>query len=147
VSVRYSDRRRARRGATLVEFASVAFTLLLVMFAGLEVDRMLFVYTNLADATKAGIRYAITHGNDRTSEVSGPADNPAAVVDLIRYYVTGIDKSTLTITVTYTDVDGDGVANGAGDTVRAVVQYPYTPWVLLPFHATLSSTSTGRITF
>jgi len=141
-----SGRIHARRGATLVEFAIVAFTLLLVMFAGLEVDRMLFVYTNLADATKAGIRYAITHGNDRSSGVSGPSDS-SAVQDLIRYYVTGIDKSTLTITVTYTDVDGDGVANGAGDTVRAVVQYPYTPWMLLPFHATLSSTSTGRITF
>jgi Flp pilus assembly protein TadG len=146
--VTYSHRCRRRRGAALIEFAIVAFVLLFLMFAGLEMDRMLFVYTNLGDATKAGIRYAITHGNNRVGGVQGPG-NTTDIENVIKNYVTGIDKSTLTIAITYTDktTPSNGISNEVADEVRAVVSYPYTPWVVMPFNVTLRSTSAGRIVY
>jgi Flp pilus assembly protein TadG len=138
----FAVRRGSERGSAMVEFALVTLLLVLIMLAGLEMNRMILVYTNLADAAKAGIRYAITHGNNKTAGAAGPGANPTAVVDLIRNYTTGINKGNLTINVTYPDGN-----NGSGNKVKVVMQYPYDPWVLLPLNVTLSATSQGIITF
>ena len=109
----------------LIEFALVSFALLLVLFVSFELDRMLFVYSNLADAAKAGLRYAIVRGADRTSGASTAAD-PSPVVNIIKSYVTGVDPTLLTVTVTYPD----GNSNALAKHVKIVVQYNYDPgWV------------------
>jgi Flp pilus assembly protein TadG len=141
------SRRRSRRGAALIEFALIAFLLLLVMFAGIELDRMLFVYSNLADSAKAGVRYAITHGSHRTGTgtdgPSGPSDNPTQVVTTVKNYASlMMNPASLTVTVTYPDA-----ANTIGSHVKILVQYAYDPMTLLPLSVTLSATSQGIISF
>jgi Flp pilus assembly protein TadG len=141
--MRLSRLRSARRGSTLIEFALIAFLLLLVLFMGIEMDRMLFVYTNLADAAKAGTRYAIVRGADRTSGASTAAD-PSPVVNIVKNYITGIDPSHLTVTVTYPDGN-----NALAKHVKVVVQYIYDPWAGFGLlnGVTLSATSQGIIAF
>lgn len=142
--MRLSRLRSARRGSTLIEFALISFLLLMVLFVSIEMDRMLFVYTNLADAAKAGTRYAIVRGADRTSGASTAAD-PSPVVNIVKNYITGIDPSHLTVTVTYPD----GNSNALAKHVKVVVQYIYDPWAGFGLlnGVTLSATSQGIIAF
>jgi Flp pilus assembly protein TadG len=141
---RFSRSRLARRGGTLIEFTLMAFLLMLVLFTGIELDRMLFVYTNLADAAKAGTRYAIVRGGDRTSGASTAAD-PSPVVNIVKSYVTGVDPSNLTVTVTYPDSN----SNALDKHVNVLVQYNYDPWAAfgLLSGVTLSASSQGVIVY
>ena len=137
-----SAKHRSRTGNTLVEFAFIAVVLFLVLFASLEFDRMLFVYTNLADAAKAGVRYAIVRGNNRTSGSLSSADT-TEIQEHVKSYVQAVDKSKLTVGVTY--VDG---GNSTGQRIGIVDQYDYDPWVALPISGVkLSATSRGVITW
>jgi Flp pilus assembly protein TadG len=143
---RFQVRRSTQRGSATIEFSFIALTLILVMFAGFELDRMLFVYTCLADAAKAGERYAIVHGSDRSGTgvdgASGP-DNADQVVATVKYYTSQLmDPSKLTVNVTYPDGN-----NAAGSHVAVLVQYAYDPWTVLPLNVTLSATSQGIIAF
>ena len=142
--MRLSRLRSARRGSTLIEFALISFLLLMVLFVSIEMDRMLFVYTNLADAAKAGTRYAIVRGADRTSGASTAAD-PSPVVNRVKNYITGIDPANLTVTVSYPD----GNSNALAKHVKVVVQYIYDPWAGFGLikGVTLSATSQGIIAF
>jgi Flp pilus assembly protein TadG len=150
-----SDRRKSvrrgrasrRRGSTLMEFLIIAFMLVFVMLAGIEMSRMLLVYTCVADAAKAGSRYAITHGSDRTGTgvdgPSGPSDDPSQVVSVVTNYAsTLINPSNLYVHVTYPDS-----ANTVGSQVRIAVRYTYDPWVKMPFASSvrLSAVSRGII--
>src|SRR5262245_36694356 len=135
------------RGSTLIEFALSAVTLLVVVFAAIELDRMAFVYTSLADAAKAGARYATTHGANRTGSgtdgPSGPGANPTEVLNIIQGYASlTINPSKRTVNVTYPDGN-----NLVGSHVKVVVQYAYDPYVVLPLGVTLSATSQGMINF
>lgn len=139
---RSRNRRSARRGSSIIEFALLAFTLLVVLFSGIELDRMVFVYLNLADAAKAGTRYAIVRGSTRPSGASSPGD-PSPVSNIVRYYATGVTPSRLSVQVNY--LDGN---NRPGSRVQVLVSYPYDPWIKLPFlGVTLSANSQGRIVY
>jgi hypothetical protein len=121
--------------------------LLLVIFAAIELDRMVFVYTCLADSAKAGIRYAIVHGNDRTGTgangPSGPGADALQVVTAVKNYASlMINPSALTVSVTYLDSK-----NTPGSRVKVLVQYAYDPYTVLPLNVNLSATSQGIITF
>ena len=132
----------------MVEFALISVLLIVVTLAGIELDRMVFVYTCLADAAKAGVRYAIVHGSDRSGTgidgTSGPGDNPPEVVANVKTYAsTLMDPAKVTVTVTY-----PGGTNTPGSQVKVLVQYAYDPWVhITPLSVTLSSNSQGIITF
>src|SRR5262245_33052827 len=133
---------RSKAGATMVEFLFIAVLLFLVVFASLEFDRMLFVYTALADAAKAGVRYGTVRGSNRTSGSLSSSDT-TEIQTLVKSYVQGVDKSRLTVTVTYPDGN-----NQIGSRVSVVAQYSYDPWVGLPLSGvTLSATSKGAITW
>jgi Flp pilus assembly protein TadG len=139
--------RSARRGSTIVEFSFIVVLLLLVIFAAIELDRMVFVYTCLADSAKAGIRYAIVHGNDRTGTgangPSGPGADPIQVVTAVKNYARLMIKpSALTVSVTYLDSK-----NTPGSRVKVLVQYAYDPYTVLPLNVNLGATSQGIITF
>jgi Flp pilus assembly protein TadG len=123
----------------------LAFTLLVVLFTSIELDRMVFVYTNLADAAKAGVRYAIVRGSTRPSGASTPGD-PSPVSNMVDYYITAVDHdpSKLNIAVNY--LDGN---NNPGSRVQVLVQYTYDPWSGFPFlrGVNLRANSQGRIAY
>lgn len=133
----------ARRGSTLVEFAMVAMMLFTMVFACFEFDRMLLTYTSVANAARAGARYAIVHGSTG-GVVSGPADDPAAVVTAVRRMaVLGmLDLDQLDVRVRYPDG-----ANNPGSRVTVTVAYPYDPWFPIPVNPNLASTSAGVIVY
>jgi Flp pilus assembly protein TadG len=136
---------RDRRGSALFEFALVCVLLMLTVLAGVEFDRMVLVYTTIANSARAGVRYAIVNGSDSTTvpDVKKVVTNFASAGLL----TTG----NLIITVSYPDT-ATSRTDCAGSTspgclVTVSVSYPYDPFVVLPLHVTLSSTTQGIITF
>jgi Flp pilus assembly protein TadG len=138
-----------RRGSAIVEFSLVAFMTLIVVLGVVEMGRMILVYTDVANAARAGARYAIVHGNMRTGTgvdgPSGPADNPTQVVTVVTNFASAapLDTSRLVVTVTY-----PSGSNSVGSPVKVTAVYPYDPFVsYLPLRVKLGSTSHGIITF
>jgi Flp pilus assembly protein TadG len=137
-------------GQSLVEFSLATFMLCMVVLAVFEMGRMVLVYTTVANAARAGARYAVVHGNSRsagagTSNASGPSSNPAQVVAVVTDFATAglLTTSRLVITVAY-----PGSSNAPGQLVSVTVKYPYDPLTTwLPFRVNLGSTTEGVIAF
>lgn len=137
------------RGSSLIEFSLIGFMFLVVLFGIIEVGRMVLVYTTVANAARAGARYAIVHGGDRTgSGVDGPSGSgsTAQVQSVVRNFASAglLDTSRLTITVAYSN------GNSAGSPVTVTVTYPYDPFFSYfgsMLNYTLGSTSEGVITY
>ena len=139
----------SRRGSTLVEFSLSAFLLVMVILSAFEFTRMLLVYTAVANAARAGARYAIVHGGTRSGAgVDGPSSSAdhSQVDAVVRAFAStgALDVNNLTTTVTYpTD-------NKPGSVVIVTTVYPYDPflgWFNRFSGFTLGSTSRGVITF
>jgi Flp pilus assembly protein TadG len=139
---------RDERGSTIVEFSIVCFLLLLVLFSVFEFSRMVLVANSVANAARAGARYAITHGRDRTGSgftgPSGPSANPAQVLKIVQNFAgtAPLNQANLTVTVSYPDA-----SNKAGSRVDVKVVYAYDPFTVLPLHVNLGSFSEGVITY
>ena len=148
-------KRPSEKGAVQVEFAFMAITLFLVIFAVVEMERMLLVYTTLANSTKAAVRYATVHGYDRQGGgVTGPstagshANVDAVVTDLAR--AGSLNPDNVTVTVTYTactPATQCPTSNYPGSRVSVEAVYPYDPFTVLPLTVNLRSVSHGIITF
>lgn len=136
----------------MVEFALVSVLLVMVLLGVVEMGRMILVYTTMANAARAGSRYAIVHGLDRASGTaadgqSGPTCPCSEVNTVVTNFASAglLDTSKLTITVAYPDS-----SNAIGSRVDVTVAYQYDPIVgyfssvLSP---NLSSTSEGIIEF
>jgi Flp pilus assembly protein TadG len=140
-----TKKRSARRGSTMIEFAFVAFLLMMVILAGIEFDRMVLVYTTLASSTRAGVRYAIVHGSDRTGTgdpASGPGNTTAVQTKVKQFASMGLLRtSALNVTVEYP------VDNKPGSLVKVSVSYPYDPFVMLPLRVNITSATQGIIAF
>ena len=141
--------RSGERGQGIVEFSIVSVVTLFLLFTVIEVSRMVLVYTTIANAARAGVRYACVHGSDRTGSgitgPSGPAGNPAQVVSVVTNFagIGPLNKNNLIITVTY-----PGSSNAPGQNVIVKVVYPYDPWITyFPVSPRLGSMSQGVITF
>ena len=134
----------AQRGSAIVEFSFVAVLLMLVVFAGIEFDRMVLVYTAVAHSARAGVRYAIVHGSDRTGAgdaASGPLDQ-SAVIAKVQQFATGfLNTAVLNVVVQY---PGN---NKPGSVVKVTVTYPYDPIVALPLKVNITSSTQGIIVF
>jgi Flp pilus assembly protein TadG len=132
----------------MVEFAAVTVLLVLVLLASVEFGRMVLVSNAVANAARAGVRYAITHGSDRTGSgstgPSGPSSNPTQVVTVVKNFAAAgaLDISKLNISVDYPDA-----ANSARSRVNVTVIYPYDPFTVLPLHINLGTTSQGVIAY
>jgi Flp pilus assembly protein TadG len=133
-----SARRRTltgRSGQTLVEFSVVTVLTVLMLLFVVEMGRMVLVYTTVANAARAGVRYAIVHGSSRAvgttvNSASGPLSNPPQVLTVISNFAGAglLTTSRLVVNVTYPDsaVLPD-VANAPGHNVKITVVYPYDP--------------------
>jgi Flp pilus assembly protein TadG len=138
-------------GNTLVEFSLVCFMFIIMLLGVVEMGRMVLVYTTVANAARAGARYAIVHGVNRTGTgVNGPsgpgAGNATQVQTVVMNFASAglLNTSNLTITVDYP------AGNSAGSTVDVTVTYPYDPLVSYfnpMLSRTIGSTSEGKITF
>jgi len=144
-----SEGRRRASGQVLVEFAVVAFLSLILLLSIVEISRMTLVYTTVANAARAGARYAIVHGGTRTGSgvdgPSGPAQNPAQVVTVVRNFASAglLSTGNLVITVHY-----PGASNAPGQLVSVPVVYPYDPLTTyFPLRVRLGSTSQGVVAF
>jgi len=143
----------SRRGSSLVEFAIVSFALFVMMFGMFEFCRMGLVYTDLCNASRSAVRYAITHGVDRSNACAssagcGPSDvtaTPGAICGssgvLTSIAIGPLNTGALNCTYS-------GLGGGPGTTVQVNVSYVYDPWFgISPFKVTLYSTSAGVITY
>lgn len=64
-------RRKRSRGQSLVEFALVMAPLMFVVATFVDAARFVFYWNSLAEAARAGARYAIVHGQDSSSPETG----------------------------------------------------------------------------
>ena len=118
-----------RRGQGLFEFAVIAVLTVITLLFIVEVGRIVLVSTTVANAARAGVRYAIVHGSSRAlgstvNSASGPASNPAQVVTVVTNFASAgpLTTSLLVINVTY-----PGASNAPGQSVNITVVYPYDP--------------------
>jgi Flp pilus assembly protein TadG len=112
-----------------VEFSLVAVMTVIMLLFIVEMGRMLLVYTTVANAARAGVRYAIVHGSSRAAgsavnDASGPASNPAQVLTVVKDFASSglLTPGLLVINVTY-----PGSSNAPGQSVNITVVYPYNP--------------------
>ena len=127
-----------RKGATLIEFALVLLPLLAIVFGSFEMDRMLLIYTSVANSARAGVRYAIVHGH-----YNPPGEGD--VEKVVRNFASMglLDTTKVTVTVTYEDG-----TDHIGSPVSVSVAYLYDPFTsFFPLNATLRSTAKGTIAF
>lgn len=118
-----------RGGQSIIEFCLVAFMTLIMLLFVVEMGRALLVFTTVANAARAGVRYAIVHGSSRavgaaTDDASGPGANPAQVLTVVKDFASAglLTISLLVINVTY-----PGASNAPGQSVNITVVYPYNP--------------------
>ena len=139
-----------RAGQTLVEFSVVAVLTAIMLLFVVEMGRMLLVYTTVANAARAGVRYASVHGSSRSAgstvdSASGPGNDPAQVVTVVKNFASGglLTTSRLIVHVTY-----PGGSNAPGQSVTITAVYPYDPLTTY-FSKTLrlGSASQGIIVF
>jgi Flp pilus assembly protein TadG len=148
---------KSEQGNSMVEFSLVAVVFVMLLLGVVEMGRLILVYTTMAQAAKAGARYAIVHGNFRTGAgatgPSGPADY-SQIQTVVQNFAGagGIRLLANATTVTYTNDTMTCIypPNGPGCSVQVKVTYPFAP--LLGYFnpmlsMTLSSTSKGVITY
>lgn len=135
---------KADEASTLVEFSLIGFAFIILLLSVVEMGRMLLVYTTIANAARAGSRYAIVHGGERTgSGIDGPS-GPTCPCPQVDKVVTSfasaglVTTSNLTITVEYPDG-----TNTAGSRVTVKVMYPYDP--LMGFFNSMLGTTMGTV--
>ena len=139
----HSERRRPEQGSSLIEFSLVAFLLVMLLIGVVEMCRIVLVYNGVAQAARAGVRYAIVHGTDNPASTT-------AIQDVVKNFLRAAPVDTtiagLVINVTYPDT---GACKDPGCRVKITVNYPYDPFVsYFPVSGIhLASTSQGVITF
>jgi len=138
----------------MIEFAIVAMVLMLMVFAGFEIDRMILVYTAVANSAKAGVRYAIVHGSDRSSGAGADGESggldASQVVTVVKNFASSgvLDRSAVNVLVQYPASAPMVQGNGIGSTVIVKVSYTYDPFVsILPLRVPLSSEARGIIVY
>lgn len=129
--------KRDERGQTLVEYAAVLLTVLTVIFGVFETGRLMLTYATLAEAARAGARYAIVHGADCTGACV-PSDGSAVAQNVL--------SAAAITTATYTLAPADTTVPGSLVTVTVSYTFvPVTPIVALA--VPLSSTTEAMIMY
>jgi Flp pilus assembly protein TadG len=133
----------SERGSALVEFAIASTVALTMIFGIIDFGRALYTYHLVADAARAGSRYAMVRGS--TCAVAGCPVTSSQVQTYVRGLAPGIDASSLTVAAAW---PGGATCLGAstqnpGCPVTVTVTYPFKFMVpLLPgFTMNMSSAS------
>lgn len=140
------SRTRRNRGQSLVEFALCTLVVVALMLGVIEFGRMVLAYTTISNASRIGVRFAMTHGSDNSASTT-------TIQSVVKNYLraAAINTSNATVTVTYPGYTALGCASGGtspGCPVTVSVSYPYqTMFSYYPINVTLSSASEGVITF
>jgi Flp pilus assembly protein TadG len=95
------------RGQSLVEFALVLPTLLLIVFGILEAGRAFYAYTAVANAVREGARYAVTN-----------ATNTTAIKNVVIGNAIGVGLAASDVTVTCSPCT-------SGNTIRVAVTFTH----------------------
>lgn len=118
-----------RGGQSLVEFSVGALLTVIMLLFIVEIGRIVLVYATVANAARAGVRYATVHGNTRSAgatvdSASGPGSDPAQVLTVVKNFASAglLTTSRLVVHVTY-----PGGSNAPGQYVTVTVVYPYDP--------------------
>jgi Flp pilus assembly protein TadG len=131
------------RGSALVEFAIASTVALTMIFGIIDFARGLYTYHLVANAARAGSRYAIVRGN--TCATAGCPATSAQIQTYVRGLAPGIDPNSLTVNTTWPGgADCLGAAtNNPGCPVTVTVSYSFRFMVpLLPgFAMNMSSAS------
>jgi Flp pilus assembly protein TadG len=153
----FSSIRRIKdtRGQGLVEFAIVAFLLIMVILGVVEMCRMVLVYTTVANGARIGVRYAIVHGSDSpvtTSQIQSVVNSylGRGTVSTTTAACPPLPSGAACVKVEYPDPVGAATSGctDPGCRVTVTVSYPYDPFTsYFPLSVTLGSTSQGVITF
>jgi len=133
---RWAARRRARQGATVVEFAFVMPVLLVLVLGIIEVGRAVMVTHLLNHAARHGCRVAVIEGKSN-SDV-----NSAVTIAL-----SGASISGESVTVAVNGAAGNASAAQAGDEITVTVTVPASAVTWLPGGRFLNGlTMTGQDT-
>jgi Flp pilus assembly protein TadG len=157
LTIHSANRWKDNRASAIIEFALISFMFVMVLLGIVEMGRMVLVYTTIANAARAGARYAITHGSDRTGSGTDGPSGPGTpctctqIQTVVQNFASSglLTPSNVTVTVNYPDTT-NSPANKPGSKVQVIASYPYDPFVSF-FNSRLSvtfvSSSEGVITF
>jgi len=149
--------KKREQGTFIVEFAIIAAALFLVLFAVMELSRIIWIWNTADEATRRGARVAavcpIGHpGVARATVFADPSGSGAATSPILR------GLTTANVTVDYLDASG-GNQGGApvfnntryvrvslsGYTVTPLIPFINTTITLPDFETTIPSESLGLI--
>jgi Flp pilus assembly protein TadG len=130
----------------MIEFAIAAFAMLLFVFGIIEFGRLLYTYHTLANAAKAGTRWAIVRGSDCVAPSC-----PAEAGDVTAYVETQtpmLDPSQLKVETSWSNTASctSASAQGPGCLVTVKVTYPFTFAVPLVSDAQLTLSASSQMT-
>ena len=133
----------SERGSALVEFAIASTVALTMIFGIVDFGRGLYTYHLVANAARAGSRYAIVRG--QTCTASGCPVTATQVQTYVRGLAPGIDPNSLTVNTTWPGGAAclGAFTNNPGCPVTVTATYPFRFIVpLLPgFTMSMSSMS------
>ena len=129
-----------RRGATVLEMAIVSPLVLTLLIGTVDLGIAVYRYNTIAEAARAGTRYAAVHGSSATKQV-GPSANNSDVETVVRSRAPGFIASDLTVTSSWPDGD-----NNSGDHVTVSVNYTYRPAMIWVLSKTVKLGCTSTIT-
>jgi Flp pilus assembly protein TadG len=140
-----SVRRPRRQGGTLIEFSITALAVLTTMFGAIEVGRLMMSYVTIAEATRAGVRYAIVHG---TNTGGTALTKKPAVQAVVQAAGTAAGLTLSAPTVTYTACSTCTTAQDVSSTVTVTQSYTFVPIGLISaLGVTMTTTSQGIICY
>lgn len=140
---RQANKRHARRGATIVEFALTFLLFLLVVLTLLEIGRGIWTYTTLAHAARQAGRYCIISGSENPTTI-------ANIETVVKRHCMGLNLPDVSVSCVWNPAATpklDPALVRRGDIVEIKVNYPFrlvtSPLVLA--QSTLMMSSTTRM--
>ena len=146
---RILNRRRCRRGASLVEAGIILSVFLTFVLGTLDFALGVFKYNIASGAARQGARLASVHGSLAPSSMgqwgpaaySGKGNDTNAIAQAIKPTLVGLDSSKVTIQVQWLDGSNDFEKR-----VRVTVTTPYKPIMTSIFgNVTFNLTATSTV--
>jgi len=145
-------------GQSVIEFTLMVTSFMLLLAGIFDFSRGIFYYNSLAEAARAGVRYAIVHG-ENASPAAGPctsgsscscddgfASNASAIRTTVLSRTTAMDPGTVTTTCGWPDQNTSGAyLNSINKRVSVTVSYTYQP-ILTAFIPAATITLQGGAT-